>query len=41
MSDLFIRAACMDRVEFNEETGTRAKVLIAEDRLWKVKRSLE
>lgn len=36
-----LRAAGNILEETHEETGTRVKVLIAEDKLWKVKRSLE
>ena len=36
-----LRAAGNILEEAHEETGTRVKVLIAEDKLWKVKRSLE
>ena len=36
-----LRAAGNILEETHEESGTRIKVLIAEDKLWKVKRSLE
>ena len=36
-----LRAAGNILEETHEETGTRIKVMIAEDKLWKVKRSLE
>ena len=36
-----LRAAGNILEEVHEETGTRLRVMIAEDKLWKVKRSLE